>query len=180
MPLQCYFKRQSSIHSKSDHILVKGLSWQGNSTCLHEKINFRVLNIYIYLCYFIFKFIAAIFQLFFGKGPGQLSKSTKPVHTKLHLQTSKRYSWLGFLTHSVDLYTSEIVNSFGYKRPVEVPCSCRITYSQLCRTMSHWLFIISKNGDSTTSLGILWQCLTTLIVTTQWQSFLVFIQRLTC
>lgn len=140
MSLQCYFKRHSSIHGKSDHVLMKGFSWQGNSTSLQEKTSFRVLNIFLY--YFIFKFIAAILRLVFGKGHGQLSKSTKLVHTKLHLQTSKRCSWLGFMTHPVDVYT-ETVNSFGY---ISNPCTA--AFPEFQKNKSHSLVNLRQLDDA--------------------------------
>lgn len=41
---------------------------------------------------------------------------------------------------------------------VQSPCSRKTTQSRLPSTMSRWLFKISKEGDSVTSLGNLLQC----------------------
>ena len=38
------------------------------------------------------------------------------------------------------------------------PCRSRVTYSRLQRTLSRWVLKISREGDSTTSLGSLFQC----------------------
>lgn len=43
---------------------------------------------------FIFRFLTAKFTLVLGENPGQLSKSAKLVHTKFHLLTGRRDSWL--------------------------------------------------------------------------------------
>ena len=40
---------------------------------------------------------------------------------------------------------------------VQPPCRSRVTYSRLHRTVSRWVFSISREGDSTTSLGSLFQ-----------------------
>ena len=53
-------------------------------------------------------------------------------------------------------------NSGGH--PVQPHCSSRATYSQFPRTMTRQLLSISKDGDSTSSLGNLCQCLVTLIM----------------
>jgi len=37
---------------------------------------------------------------------------------------------------------------------LQLPCSCRATYSQLLRAMSRWVLSISKDGDST---NLFWQ-----------------------
>ena len=42
------------------------------------------------------------------------------------------------------------------------PCRSRVTYSRLHRTLSRWVLNISREGDSTTSLGSLFQCSITL------------------
>ena len=47
---------------------------------------------------------------------------------------------------------------------VQHPCSSRVTYSRLPRTISRQLLNISMNGDSTTSLGNLCQCSVALTV----------------
>ena len=39
-----------------------------------------------------------------------------------------------------------------------------VTYSRLHRTLSRWVLNISREGDSTTSLGSLFQCSVTLRV----------------
>jgi len=57
------------------------------------------------------------------------------------------------------------------------PCSSRAIYSQSPRTMFRWLLSICKDGDSTTSLGNLCQCLATLTVK---KCFLIFRQSLLC
>ena len=41
---------------------------------------------------------------------------------------------------------------------VQPPCRSRVTYSRLHRTLSRWVLNISTEGDSTTSLGSLFQC----------------------
>ena len=43
-------------------------------------------------------------------------------------------------------------------------CSSRVSLSWLLRTSSSWVLSISKDGDSTTSLGNLVCCLTPLLV----------------
>jgi len=45
---------------------------------------------------------------------------------------------------------------------VKPPCWSRVTYSRLHRTLSRQVLNISKEGDSTTSLGNLFQCSVTL------------------
>jgi len=45
---------------------------------------------------------------------------------------------------------------------VQPPCRSRVTYSRLHRTASRWVLNISREGDSTTSLGSLFQCSITL------------------
>ena len=47
---------------------------------------------------------------------------------------------------------------------VQPPCQSRITYSRLHRTLSRRVLNISREGDSTTSLGSLFQCSFTLRV----------------
>jgi len=42
---------------------------------------------------------------------------------------------------------------------VQPPCQSRVTYS---RTLSRWVFNVSREGESTTSLGNLFQCSVTL------------------
>ena len=49
---------------------------------------------------------------------------------------------------------------------VQTPCQSRVIYSRLHRTLSRWVFNISK-GDSTTSLGSLFQGSITLRGLTQ-------------
>jgi len=44
----------------------------------------------------------------------------------------------------------------GYSSPT--PCRSRVTYSRPQRTLSRWVLNISREGDSTTSLGSLFQC----------------------
>lgn len=112
MTMQCYFKRQSSIHYKSHHILVKGLPDNIISPARSKKYSLDYKKA-IFQCCFLGGFLAATWRLFFVKAPGQFSKSTKWVPTKSHLGTSKRSSWLGFMTHSTDLCMSETVSSFG-------------------------------------------------------------------
>ena len=46
-----------------------------------------------------------------------------------------------------------------------IPCSSRVSYSRLPRTMTSRISNISKDGDSTTSLGNLFQCSVALTVT---------------
>ena len=46
---------------------------------------------------------------------------------------------------------------------VQPICQSRVTYSRLHRTLSRWVLNISREGDSTTSLGSLFQCSVTLI-----------------
>jgi len=58
---------------------------------------------------------------------------------------------------------------------VQAPCSSRTTYSQLPRTVSRWLLNISKEGDSTASLGNLCQCSVTAK-----KCFLMFRGNLLC
>ena len=45
---------------------------------------------------------------------------------------------------------------------VQPPCRSRVTYSRLHRTLSRQVLNISREGESTTSLGSLFQCSTTL------------------
>ena len=42
--------------------------------------------------------------------------------------------------------------------PVQPPCRIRVTYSRLHRTSSRRVLSISREGESTTSLGSLFQC----------------------
>ena len=60
---------------------------------------------------------------------------------------------------------------------VQLPCSSRATYSRLPRTMSRRLLNLPKDGDSTTSLGNLCQCLVTL---TAKKCLLMFRANLLC
>ena len=45
---------------------------------------------------------------------------------------------------------------------VQAPCRSRVSYSRLHRTLSRWVLNISREGDSITSLGNLFQCPVTL------------------
>jgi len=54
---------------------------------------------------------------------------------------------------------------------VQTPCQSRVTYSRLHRTLSRRVLNISREGDSTASLGSLLQCSVTLRVK---KFFLVF------
>ena len=45
---------------------------------------------------------------------------------------------------------------------VQPPCRSRVTYSRLHRTLSRWVLNISREGDSTASLGSLFQGSVTL------------------
>jgi len=47
---------------------------------------------------------------------------------------------------------------------VQIPCQSRVAYSRLHRTLSRRVFYISREGDSTTSLGNLFQVSVTLTV----------------
>lgn len=62
-------------------------------------------------------------------------------------------------------------------RLIYPPCSSRFTHSQLPRTLSSQLKNISKDGDSTTSLHNLYQCLVTLLVK---KCFLMLRRNLLC
>jgi len=76
------------------------------------------------------------------------------------------------LTMSVFLNTRRITESqnhrmFGVGRdlcgsPSPTPCPSRVTQSRLHRTLSRWVLDISREGDSTASLGSLFQCSITL------------------
>ena len=52
------------------------------------------------------------------------------------------------------------------------PCLSRVSWSRLPRTVSSQVLNVSKDGDSTTSLGSLYQCSPTLL--TIKQNFLYF------
>ena len=41
--------------------------------------------------------------------------------------------------------------------PSPTPCASRVTHSRLHRTLFRWVLNISREGDSTTSLGNLFQ-----------------------
>jgi len=45
---------------------------------------------------------------------------------------------------------------------VQPPCRSRVTYSRLHRTLSRWVLNTAREGNSTTSLGSLFQCSVTL------------------
>ena len=60
---------------------------------------------------------------------------------------------------------------------VQPPCSSRATYSWRPRTVPKWLLNISKDGDSTASLGSLCQC---LVPPTVRKCFLMFRENLPC
>jgi len=60
---------------------------------------------------------------------------------------------------------------------VQSPCRSRVTYSRLHRTWSRQVLNISREGDSTTSLGSLFQCSVTLRVK---KFFLMFSWNLLC
>ena len=57
------------------------------------------------------------------------------------------------------------------------PCSSRVTQSRLHRTASRWVLNFSREGDSTTSLGNLFQCSVTLRVK---KFFLMFSWNFLC
>ena len=61
-------------------------------------------------------------------------------------------------------------------RLVQPSCRSRVTYSRLHRTLSRRVLNISREGDSTTSLGSLFQCSVTLshFSSGQWESWLGF------
>ena len=61
--------------------------------------------------------------------------------------------------------------------PVQPSHRSRVTYSRLQRTLSRWVQNISREGDSTTSLGSLCQCSVTLKVK---KFFLMFRQNFRC
>lgn len=60
---------------------------------------------------------------------------------------------------------------------VQHPCSSKVTYRWLLRTVSRWLLQISKDEDSTTSLSNLCQCSITFTVK---KRFLVFRRNVLC
>lgn len=60
----------------------------------------------------------------------------------------------------------------------ELPCSCNVRWSSLLTTVSHWALSISKDGDSTTSLGILLQPFTTF--TEKIPAFSLCLNRISC
>ena len=60
---------------------------------------------------------------------------------------------------------------------VQTPCQSRVTYSRLHRTASRQVLNISRDGDSTTSLGNLFQCFVTLKVS---KLFLLFRWNFLC
>ena len=57
------------------------------------------------------------------------------------------------------------------------PCRSRVTYSRLHRTLSRQVLNISREGDSTTSLGSLFQCSVALRGT---KFFLMFRRNFLC
>ena len=65
--------------------------------------------------------------------------------------------------------TTESQNVRGWKGPLRIiwfkpPCQSRVTYSSLHRVSSRWVLNISREGDSTTPLGSLFQDSVTLRV----------------
>jgi len=60
---------------------------------------------------------------------------------------------------------------------VQPPCRSRVTYNRLHRTLSRQVLNISRKGDSTTSLGSLFQCSVTLRGK---KFFLMFRQNFLC
>jgi len=60
---------------------------------------------------------------------------------------------------------------------VQPPCQSRVTYSRLHRTLSRQVLNISREGDSTTSVGSLCQCSVTLRVK---KLFLMFRRNFLC
>jgi len=60
---------------------------------------------------------------------------------------------------------------------VHYPTQSKDNYSRLLRGMSRWVLNISKDGDSTDSLGNLFRCLTTLTVK---KFFLMFKRNFLC
>lgn len=61
-------------------------------------------------------------------------------------------------------------------RRLSSPTDCRVNYSRLPRVMSSWILNISKDNNSTTSLGNTFHCSTPLTV----KKFLLFLSEFFC
>jgi len=90
-------------------------------------------------------------------------------------QISGQKSNLFYSSHRITECSGLEGTSVGH--PVQPSCRGRVTYSRLNRTLSRWGLNISREGDSTASLGSLFQGSVTLRVK---KLFLVFRRNFLC
>ena len=101
----------------------------------------------------------------------QARKSNQSASVALNSQVYTN-SLLQF-TSSTEWSHRESQNGRGRKGPLWIiqsnpPCRSRVTYSRLHRTLSRRVFNISREGNSTTSLGRLFQRFVTLKEAATW------------
>jgi len=154
LPLQIYFWFVSSVIVGGGHhtfkCYVTSLALINNDYIIKEKLLFLI-------------------------GLYDLKKLVN--HPSCHLKTDSitEVNNLCVLTRNIDLSMLLIIQhhrirewsglegtSVGHL--VQPPRRSRVTYSRLHRTLSRWVLSISREGDSTTSLGSLFWCSITLRV----------------
>jgi len=99
-------------------------------------------------------------------GHSEQHKCNLLVLTVLQITSKRAISWHYYLSSKNSQNHKEWWGLEGTSGDdlVQAPCRSRVTYSRLHRTLSRWGLSISREGDSTTSLGNLCQGSITLRV----------------